>query len=59
MKYLTRLILCVIALTPYGINAYKFIQCDFESDYTCEVMHGIGVFVPPASFITVWFASDK
>lgn len=46
-------------VTPWIWNAAKFTGCDFESNYKCEVIHGIGVFIPPASFITVWFDDDS
>lgn len=46
-------------LLPWPINAYKLSNCDFKSDYKCEVMHGIGVFVPPAAIVTVWFGTDE
>ena len=39
-------------------NLVKFVSCDFESGYRCEVIHGIGVAVPPASLVTVWFGDD-
>lgn len=57
----------VLAITVIGIasaaawitNAYKLTGCDFESPYKCEVVHAVGVLVPPASIATVWFDSDK
>lgn len=51
------LILIAFAL-PWMVNAYKFTECDFESDYKCEVIHGLGIVAPPASWITVWFEAD-
>lgn len=53
------LIIIVLFFTPWVWNAVKFSNCDFESNYKCEASHGIGVFVPPASFITVWFGTDE
>jgi len=47
----------VIGSWPY--NFYKATQCDFEPDYKCEVIHAIGIFMPPASLITVWFDADQ
>ncbi len=40
-------------------NIVKFASCDFESNYRCEVIHGVGIVVPPTSIITVWFDTDK
>ena len=51
-------ILFFILIVSWTVNFYKFTQCDFKSDYKCEVMHGIGLF-PSVSFITVWFGTDK
>lgn len=43
------------SIAVWGYNAVKFFRCDFDTPLKCEVVHGIGVFVPPASLITVWF----
>ena len=43
----------------YVGNVIKVINCDFASDFRCEVIHGVGVIVPPASLITVWFEDDS
>ena len=53
------IIVIIIPLLPYGINGYKLSQCDFKSDYKCEILHGMGVIVPPTAFITVWFKDDN
>lgn len=58
MKLSTMLIILALVVTPWIWNAVKFADCDFESDYKCEALHGIGVVVPPASYITVWFDDD-
>jgi hypothetical protein len=55
----TMIVLAVLCLLPYGINGYKLANCDFKSNYKCEAIHAIGVVIPPAAFITVWFDSDK
>lgn len=43
----------------WWFNAYKLTQCDFDAPYKCEVLHGIGLFVVPASVATAWFSTDK
>ena len=48
----------ILFIVMYVFNIVKFVQCDFETDYKCEVIHAVGVFVPPASLITVWFDTD-
>ena len=54
----TFLSMFALAATPWTWNLIKFLDCDFEADYKCEVIHATGVFVPPLSLITVWFAGD-
>ena len=39
-------------------NAVKLASCDFNADYRCEVIHGVGLILPPTSVITVWFSDD-
>ena len=53
------IVFAVLAITPYAWNGYKLAGCDFESPYKCEAVHGIGVVIPPAAFITVWFDDDR
>lgn len=36
------------------VNLIKLIQCDFASPFKEEVIHLLGVLVPPISLITVW-----
>ncbi len=45
--------------TAWCFNVSKLIDCDFKADYRCEVMHTIGVVLPPLSVVTVWFATDE
>lgn len=52
------IIVLILALTPYVNNAYDLSQCDFESPYRCEVIHGVGVALPPTSLVTMWFDND-
>lgn len=58
MKLSTLLIIFVLFVTPWVWNGVKFASCDFESDYKCEAIHGIGVVIPPTAYITVWFDDD-
>lgn len=39
-------------------NIVKLSDCDFEADYRCEVIHGIGVIPAVAPFV-VWFDDDS
>jgi hypothetical protein len=48
-----------IFIAPWFFNAYKLTTCDFDAPYKCEVIHGIGLFIPPTSLITAWFDSDS
>lgn len=58
MKLGTLAVIAALAATPWIWNAVKFASCDFEGNYKCEAIHGVGVFVPPLSFVTVWFDDD-
>ena len=42
----------------YITNVYKLFQCDFKSPYKCEVIHGIGVIIPPLSSVSAWFEEE-
>ena len=53
------LVIVAIIVTPWFINLNKFINCDFESDLRCEAIHGAGVIMPPASYVTVFFDDDS
>lgn len=44
----------VIMVATYCTNLVKLIQCDFEPSYKGEVIHLVGVVLPPASLLTVW-----
>ena len=39
------------------VNAVKFVNCDFDAPYRCEVLHGIGL-VPLLAPVFVWADSD-
>jgi hypothetical protein len=49
--------LLFVCVWPY--NLYRLSQCDFDAPYKCEVIHAIGVVVPPAAIVTMWFTEDK
>jgi len=51
---------CIIGLIAvWPFNLYKLTQCNWDNDnWKPEVIHTIGVVVPPASVVTVWFECD-
>ena len=53
------ILVILLAITPYAVNGYKLSNCNFEAPYKCEVIHGIGVVLPPTSLITMWFGDDS
>ena len=67
MKYqkgftLIEIIFVVVVVPIIGLwiwNAAKLASCDFEPNYKCEVIHGIGLIIPPSSVVTAWFADDE
>ncbi len=46
-------------VVTWFINLGQLFSCDFQAPYKCEVVHAVGVGVPPAQVITVFFTSDK
>ena len=54
--------LWLILGVAYVNNVIDLFDCDFkmsqESDLKCEVVHGVGLFLPPTSIITSFFDSD-
>ena len=59
MKTVITLQLTIVLLlsTTYVVNAYKLMQCDFESPYKEEIIYGIGA-VTPFSIVTVWYNKE-
>lgn len=53
------IVFCIL-IPSWVINVYKLVGgCDFKSDYSCEVKHGIGFVIFPAAIVTVWMETDK
>lgn len=50
--------LLIAMFATWVLNVVKLTECDFEPNYECEVIHGIGL-VPMVSVVTVWFDTDK
>jgi hypothetical protein len=46
-------------IVAWFVNVSQLLGCDFKAPYKCEVIHTIGVFVPPAQAVTVFFTEDK
>lgn len=42
-------------LWSYIYNIVKLCNCDWSAPWKDEVIHGIGVVIPAASLVTVWF----
>ena len=47
-------LLAVFFIGCWISNLVKFVKCDFSAPYKTELIHGLGVFVPPTAVITVW-----
>lgn len=47
-------IISLYMFISYIINIGKLVNCDFESPFTKEIIHIIGL-IPPLNMITVWF----
>jgi prepilin-type N-terminal cleavage/methylation domain-containing protein len=51
-------LILVVFLGSYIGNIVKLFRCDFQAPYRGEFIHSIGVIVPPAAMVAVWF-DDK
>lgn len=58
MKSIEIIVIIVICHVPivWVWNMAKLFSCDFEPNYKCEIVHGIGI-LPLVSLVTV-FADD-
>ena len=50
------LVLIITLAIPFAwcVNVYKLVKCDFEESYKGEILHIVGVFLPPVSLLTAW-----
>jgi len=55
---ITQIIIVLIIGTGWIKNIIKLSECDFESPYKAEVIHGIGI-IPPIGMITGWLNVGK
>ena len=53
---LVQLVIIVFFGTSWCVNLYKLTQCDFQTSYKPEIIHAVGVFIPPAAVLTVFFS---
>ena len=44
----------LVLAVGWVVNLYKFTQCDFESPYKCEAIHGASIFLAPAGGVVGW-----
>ena len=51
-------VIFIIWAITWTINSIQLSSCDFEYPYRCEVIHTIGLVLPPISMATVWFSND-
>jgi len=56
---IANLIIFIFVVICWIVNLVKFTECDFEAPYKSEIIHGIGVFMPPASAVTCWFPIEE
>ena len=55
---LIMVLIFVFLAVSYIVNAYKLSGCDFEPNYKCEFIHGVGL-IPTLQIVTVWFDTDE
>ena len=60
MKYETTYLLFVtFILVSWVVNITKFASCDFDPIGKAEILHAVGVFVPPVALVTAWVPLGK
>ena len=59
MKLAVTAMILILLLLPWAYSGYKLYQCSINDNYKCEVVHAIGVVMPLASYVTVWFEHDN
>lgn len=57
-EFLVVLSLFLILPAFWITNIVRLCKCDFASPYKGEIIHAVGVIIPPAAVVTVWF-NDK
>jgi hypothetical protein len=50
-----KIVLVLIWAISWAANFVKLINCDFEGPWKEEIVHAIGVVIPVASLVTVWY----
>ena len=59
-KYLVIWSVVIITIVVCWLgNTVKFVECDYDLPLNCEIIHGVGLIMPPASVVTVFYGSDK
>ena len=48
------LIVKIYFIVAFIVNISKLVNCDFEEPWKDEIIHGIGLVIPPAAAVTVW-----
>ena len=59
ISFALALTMCGMMFPLWVWNFSKLMTCDFEPNYRCEVIHGVGLVVPPLSIFTAWVAGDS
>jgi len=59
LNTLFALALLVLMLVGWVLNVHRFIQCDFEAPYQCEVIRVVGIPVTPLGAVVGWMDLGK
>jgi len=49
----------VIIGGSWGVNIYKLCKSDFDPIGKREIVHAVGVFIPPVSLVTCWLTIEE
>ena len=61
MKVFTVIWFTIVLFCVYGWvnNVVKLANCDFEPSYKAEVIHGVGILIPPVGFVVGYMDLGK
>lgn len=48
----------LFVIVSYITNAVKVFKCDWKSSYKEEVIHVVGVVIPPTCLVTAWYGTE-
>lgn len=54
LAFVVQFFIVLLMGISWVINLVQLLRCDFAAPWRDEIIHGIGVLIPPAALFTVW-----